>query len=139
MENSIEMDYVSEKVYHALESGCVPIYYGAPNVADFLPDTASVVNYADFQSPGALLAELEFLSADEARYEKKLAWKSKPLELLPPGRCDHWVNECPDSNNNSNNDSDSGGSHLSDCWQLKGVSGAWRSSRGRPAGNKHGG
>eukprot|EP00775_Hariotina_reticulata_P003898 gene3898-4152_t len=85
MENSIEMDYVSEKVYHALESGCVPIYYGAPNVEDFLPDPASVVNYAHFHSPGALMAELERLAGDEAQYQMKMAWKNKPLEQLTPG------------------------------------------------------
>jgi len=32
IENSLAMDYVTEKVYDALAAGCVPIYYGAPNI-----------------------------------------------------------------------------------------------------------
>ena len=38
MENSLAKDYVSEKLWHAFRAGCVPIYYGAPNIIDFLPD-----------------------------------------------------------------------------------------------------
>ena len=37
LENSDEVDYVSEKVFHALEAGVLPVYNGAPNIADFLP------------------------------------------------------------------------------------------------------
>ena len=33
MENSVSRDYVTEKLWHAYEGGCVPIYYGAPNIA----------------------------------------------------------------------------------------------------------
>ncbi len=31
-ENSNTVDYVTEKIWHALQSGCVPIYWGAPNI-----------------------------------------------------------------------------------------------------------
>ncbi|KAG5486233.1 hypothetical protein LSCM1_07355 [Leishmania martiniquensis] len=36
-ENSIEDDYVTEKVYNALLSGALPLYIGAMNIADYVP------------------------------------------------------------------------------------------------------
>jgi len=84
-ENSIELDYVTEKVYRALESGCIPVYYGAPNVNDYIPDEAGIVNYSKLRSPAALLAELERLASDESAYNEKLAWRKKSLQQLAPG------------------------------------------------------
>ena len=37
LENSITEDYVTERFYHALAAGSVPLYRGAPNIADFAP------------------------------------------------------------------------------------------------------
>ena len=36
-ENEKDIGYVSEKVYHALLSGSVPIYWGAPDVKKLIP------------------------------------------------------------------------------------------------------
>lgn len=36
-ENSIELDYISEKIFDSFFSGCVPIYLGAPNILDSIP------------------------------------------------------------------------------------------------------
>lgn len=36
-ENSIEPDYISEKIFDCLYAGCVPIYMGAPNITDAIP------------------------------------------------------------------------------------------------------
>jgi hypothetical protein len=85
MENSNDIDYVSEKVYDALEAGCIPIYYGAPNVDEFIPEAASIVNLAKYNNLQALLDELERLSRDETAYQEKLAWKKKPLQQLSSG------------------------------------------------------
>ncbi len=41
-ENSIEDDYVSEKVYDGLIAGAVPIYYGAPNIDRFVPSDSII-------------------------------------------------------------------------------------------------
>eukprot|EP00884_Botryococcus_braunii_P004805 jgi/Botrbrau1/14325/Bobra.0287s0017.1 len=35
MENSLARGYVTEKVYDGLVAGCLPIYYGAPDIANF--------------------------------------------------------------------------------------------------------
>jgi hypothetical protein len=36
-ENSAEKDWISEKLFDRFHAGCVPIYYGAPNVTDYVP------------------------------------------------------------------------------------------------------
>ena len=41
-ENSIELDYVTEKVYAGLITGAVPVYYGAPNVEKFVPSNSVI-------------------------------------------------------------------------------------------------
>ena len=44
-ENSISVDYVTEKLYDAFAGGCVPVYYGAPNILDSLPDPEAIIDY----------------------------------------------------------------------------------------------
>jgi hypothetical protein len=48
------LDYVTEKVYHALLTGAIPIYDGAPNVGAFLPGegTSSIIQLQDFSKGG---------------------------------------------------------------------------------------
>jgi hypothetical protein len=36
-ENSVEQDYISEKLFDCFYGGCVPVYYGAPNATDYIP------------------------------------------------------------------------------------------------------
>ncbi|KAK7197578.1 glycosyl transferase [Novymonas esmeraldas] len=40
-ENTVEDDYVTEKVYNALLSGALPLYIGAQNIADYVPRSSS--------------------------------------------------------------------------------------------------
>jgi len=53
-ENSIETDYVTEKFYQPLMSGCIPVYLGAPNIGDFAPGERCFVNACDFETPARL-------------------------------------------------------------------------------------
>jgi alpha-1,3-fucosyltransferase 10 len=85
MENSIAIDYLSEKLWHGLISGCVPIYLGAPNAYDFVPEREAIIHYGEVGDVASLAALLERLAGDKAAYEAKLAWKTKPLHLLSPG------------------------------------------------------
>ena len=78
MENSITEDYVTEKVYDALAAGCVPIYYGAPNIERFIPTADSIINYRDFMDPVKLGQEVRRLSENETAYAEKLAWRNQP-------------------------------------------------------------
>lgn len=40
--SSLQAGYVSEKLFHALFSGSVPVYLGAPNISDLVPDNCFV-------------------------------------------------------------------------------------------------
>ena len=73
-ENSVYKDYVTEKVYHALLAGTVPIYYGAPNFADFVPKN-SVIDARAFSSPKELAEYIIMLSNNETEYNKYHAWR----------------------------------------------------------------
>ncbi len=41
-ENSVEDDYISEKLFDCFYAGCVPVYLGAPNVTDYVPAAAFI-------------------------------------------------------------------------------------------------
>ena len=78
MENSIAVDYVTEKIYDALAAGCIPIYWGAPNIESFVPTKDSIIDYRDFMDPDKLGDEIRRLSSNETAYQAKLAWRDKP-------------------------------------------------------------
>lgn len=85
MENSNRPDYVTEKLWQALNAGCVPIYDGDPNVKDILPDPESILFYPDFdRDPLKLSREIDRLMHDDQAYLDKLAWKHKSLDQLSP-------------------------------------------------------
>ncbi|KAL5803390.1 hypothetical protein ACOSQ4_031695 [Xanthoceras sorbifolium] len=49
VENTGTESYVTEKLFYALDSGAIPIYFGAPNVWDFVPPH-SVIDGTKFSS-----------------------------------------------------------------------------------------
>ena len=86
MENSLAYDYVSEKMWDGLAAGCLPIYYGAPNIQEHLPAPNAVVDYRALGgTPQALAAELKRLLANRTAYEETMAWRTKPLSSLGQG------------------------------------------------------
>jgi hypothetical protein len=86
MENSVGVDYVSEKMWDGLAAGCLPIYYGAPNIQEHLPSPNAVIDYVALgATPEALAAEVKRLTGDKAAYEAAMAWRSAPLEALGQG------------------------------------------------------
>ncbi|MER9392458.1 glycosyltransferase family 10 [Mesorhizobium sp. M0592] len=78
MENSTEADYVTEKIYDAFMAGTVPIYLGAPNVDEFVPEH-SFIDASAFASASDLAAYLQHLIATPKDYEAYFDWRSKPL------------------------------------------------------------
>ncbi len=78
-ENSICRDYVTEKLFQPLMTGCVPVYRGAPNVEDFVPGDHCYINTADFTSPQHLAEYLQHLDSDNKAYAEYFAWKTRPL------------------------------------------------------------
>jgi hypothetical protein len=78
-ENAIDPDYVTEKLYQPLMAGSVPVYLGAPNVAEFAPSPASYIDVRDFRDPAHLARHLLALCTDETAYAVHHAWRSQPL------------------------------------------------------------
>jgi hypothetical protein len=78
-ENAIARDYVTEKFFDPLIAGSVPVYLGAPNVAELAPADHCFIDVTDFRSPQDLAEYLLALDEDDAAYGEYLAWKRKPL------------------------------------------------------------
>jgi hypothetical protein len=78
-ENSIAQDYVTEKFFDPLIVGSVPVYLGAPNIAELAPADRCFINVADFPGPRELAAYLQRLDRHDALYAEYLAWKDTGL------------------------------------------------------------
>jgi alpha-1,3-fucosyltransferase 10 len=74
-ENSISDDYVSNKLFEVWETGSVPVYLGARNVAQFAPSRRSYIDVTDFEGPVELARYLNHLAGNPDDYEEYLAWK----------------------------------------------------------------
>jgi hypothetical protein len=75
-ENSITDDYVTEKFFDPFNVGSVPVYLGAPNIADFAPGEHCFVDVAAFSGPRELAAFLLDLVTDDAAYGAYQAWRA---------------------------------------------------------------
>ena len=79
LENSICDDYATEKLYGPLLHGAIPVYLGAPNVEDLVPDKAAIINLLDFADARAAAAYLRAMLDDPtAMYQKHHAWRHRP-------------------------------------------------------------
>lgn len=78
-ENAIAPDYVTEKFYDPLLAGSVPVYLGAPNIAEFAPVDGCYINAAEFAGPAELAEYLLQLSRDEPAYARYLNWRQRPF------------------------------------------------------------
>ena len=77
-ENSVAPDYVTEKIYDCFMAGVVPVYLGAPNVAEFAPKD-SYISADAHGGPRSLATYLNYLLERPDEYGKYLAWRDKPL------------------------------------------------------------
>ena len=74
-ENAICNDYMTEKLYRTLSIGVIPIYKGAPNIRDWLPNNYSVILVDDFKTPKNLADYIISVDLDAKRYEKYMEYK----------------------------------------------------------------
>lgn len=66
-ENAKYDGYVSEKIFDAMAAGSVPVYLGAPDILDYVPQEC-FINREDFDSPAALYSHLKNMPDEE--YQK---------------------------------------------------------------------
>ena len=74
-ENAICDDYITEKLWRPLAAGTVPVYKGAPNILEWLPDKKSAILVDDFESPKDLANYLRQVAENESEYTKYLDFK----------------------------------------------------------------
>ncbi|XP_042516252.1 alpha-(1,4)-fucosyltransferase-like [Macadamia integrifolia] len=74
IENTMTESYVTEKLFYALDSGAVPIYFGAPNVWDFVPPH-SIIDGTKFRSMEELASYVKALANDPVAYAEYHAWR----------------------------------------------------------------
>jgi hypothetical protein len=86
-ENSNSEDYVTEKFFHALVAGSVPVHLGVDkeNIALFAPEN-SYLNVRDYKSPAELATAMIKIANDDQIYNGMLQWKEKDLDTQPLGR-----------------------------------------------------
>ena len=63
LENERFQDYVTEKIYDVMAAGSVPIYSGAPNITDYVPQEC-FIDYHAFQNLDELYNFLKTMSDD---------------------------------------------------------------------------
>ena len=89
IENSIDLDYITEKLWEAFSAGCIPIYYGSPNIKDILPHPKSVIVYDDYlnqtDAATAMGNQLKQIMESPDLYDEMVSWRGKPLHELSEG------------------------------------------------------
>ncbi len=65
-ENARGQDYVTEKIFDAMMAGTVPVYLGAPNITDFVPQNC-FIDFSKFNSYEELYAFLSTMNTADYR------------------------------------------------------------------------
>jgi alpha-1,4-fucosyltransferase len=74
IENTATESYVTEKLFYALDAGAVPIYFGAPNVRDFVPPH-SIIDGSSFASLDLLADHVKRVAMSPVLYAEYHAWR----------------------------------------------------------------
>ncbi|UJR29852.1 hypothetical protein I4U23_017395 [Adineta vaga] len=80
IENSINHDYITEKLWHTFVAGSVPIYLGAPNVDDWLPcRTDCIIDLRKFATPKDAALFIKKVAMNRTLYESYHQWRNEPV------------------------------------------------------------
>lgn len=84
--------FVDDRLYHALETGSVPVYMGTDKIDEFLPGNLknAIIRVSDFNSPKDLGEYLTYLSKNETAYNEYLTWKHKGIGSLSNTTIGRW-------------------------------------------------
>ncbi|KAG8454398.1 hypothetical protein GDO86_000862 [Hymenochirus boettgeri] len=78
-ENAVCEDYITEKLWRPLMLGSIPVYFGAPNVEDWLPSIKSAIIVDRFVDPQELAIYIHTLDKNDTLYMEFLEWKLKGI------------------------------------------------------------
>lgn len=77
-ENQCVDDYITEKLWGVFDAGVIPIYYGAPNIAEHVPAN-SIVNVRDFAGMRELARHIDEIASNKTLWSSYHAWRFRPL------------------------------------------------------------
>ena len=80
-ENSACAYYLTEKVFHGLLAGSVPVYVGDATRLKMIAPPSSVIYVEDFANTHELSRYLHSLINDRELYERHLAWRQDPAAV----------------------------------------------------------
>jgi alpha(1,3/1,4) fucosyltransferase len=63
-ENHEVNGYITEKIFTCFTAGVVPVYFGAPNISNYIPDNC-YINYYDFATPEELYNHMKSITKDQ--------------------------------------------------------------------------
>ena len=81
IENSAYPSFVTERVFNAWIGGTIPIYRGAPDIADYAPSPRSYILVDDFEDAHALAQYLFYLDGNQTARSEYLAFKDPSFPL----------------------------------------------------------
>lgn len=91
-ENTVEPDYVTEKVYHGLLNDMIPIYYGDSAIFDLIPGNHTII-YAPDYTPKQLAEFIKKIDSNETLYAGFFQnWDLKKIRMLHSNYCkEHFM------------------------------------------------
>jgi hypothetical protein len=79
IENNFEHDYVTEKLWQPLAAGSVPLYYGAPNVDEWLPCDNCIIDLRQFANQKEAAEYIKTVSQNETLYAEYHQWRKESI------------------------------------------------------------
>lgn len=88
LENFEEPGYVSEKVLDAFSAGAVPVYLGAPDIADIVPATSiiRVSNDMDDEALKRIAGTINAALNNKTEWNSLMRWRTEPMESWNNGQ-----------------------------------------------------
>ena len=88
-ENTVDPDYISEKVYDAYLSHTIPIFYGDRAVFDLVPGDSTLV-YANDYTPKELAELIKRVDSNDTLYHQYFNWDLSKMRKLDEEYCSEY-------------------------------------------------
>lgn len=75
---------MSERIYLALHSGALSVFFGSRYLIDHIPTRDMVLMVSDFNTTQALAQHIQYLDRTPEAYLKHFAWRHRTLEQTSP-------------------------------------------------------
>ena len=82
--------YITEKILECFHAGCVPVYWGAPNIADHIPE-AAFIDFRRFNSYESLYRHLSAMSPETYAAHQAAAREFLSSPRADPFRPEHFA------------------------------------------------